>query len=275
MDAAYLEATVAAALVQGLAATVEFQPEDSVDFLGKYLLKLVETEELKAKVSVGISIGVFLPPLCDHRTVALQEKAEAAQLEVDRKQASEKAAADASVKAKAASALSAAEKQDEDVAAKLAGTKILDAAAYKAVLDHIQAITGATGVYVAVKSTEGAEDDPEAQASLSYLGASSDHQFMLEQTVKQPRGATFAVWVRPPQPEAEEEELDDEGNPKPKPPPPELEPLHIQSVLKSEAVEFFKIPRRGALLAVPFEFSNLNHPGAIPPPGACVLALLS
>lgn len=83
MDAAYLEKTVAAALVQALAATAEYQPEDrcvktgkrrlsvflfvmewccfylcllrglrsrSVDFLGRYLLKYAENEEKKALV---------------------------------------------------------------------------------------------------------------------------------------------------------------------------------------------------------------------------------
>jgi hypothetical protein len=51
MDAAFLESTVAPALIQGLAATVEFQPEDSVEFLGRFLLKYAENEERKAKVS--------------------------------------------------------------------------------------------------------------------------------------------------------------------------------------------------------------------------------
>ena len=50
MDAAYLEATVAKALVKGLACVVESQPDDSVEFLGKFLIKYADTEAALAKV---------------------------------------------------------------------------------------------------------------------------------------------------------------------------------------------------------------------------------
>lgn len=67
MDAAFLESTVAPALIQGLAATVEFQPEDSVEFLGRFLLKYAENEERKAKVRQCLSsfrvLGVFVDVL--------------------------------------------------------------------------------------------------------------------------------------------------------------------------------------------------------------------
>ncbi len=47
----YLTATVSASVTEGVAATVAAQPDDPVDFLGRYLLKLVERGETEAKVS--------------------------------------------------------------------------------------------------------------------------------------------------------------------------------------------------------------------------------
>lgn len=35
---------------------------------------------------------------------------------------------------------------------------------------------------------------------------------------------------------------------------------------QNDAVEWFGVPRLGALLAVPFEYKSLSHPNAIPPP---------
>jgi hypothetical protein len=49
-DAAYLEKAVASALVEGLSAVVQAQPQDSVDFLGQFLVKYADTQELLAKV---------------------------------------------------------------------------------------------------------------------------------------------------------------------------------------------------------------------------------
>ena len=65
MDAAYLESTVAAALVQGLASVVENQPEDSVEFLGKFLIKFADNELALAKVNEG---GVGGCVCCPGRT---------------------------------------------------------------------------------------------------------------------------------------------------------------------------------------------------------------
>lgn len=199
-----------------------------------------------------------------------QEKAAAAQSVALAKEAATKSAASQAAHATASAKEAAEGKADAEVAAKLAHAPALDHKVYAAVLDHIQQVTGATGVYVAVKDP-GAGDDEEAKATLKYVGASTDHAFVLDKVVSEPKGATFAVWVRPPAPE-EEEELDDEGNPKPKPPPPELPPLQIPNILRSDVAEFFRVPRLGAFLAVPFEFNSLSHPGAIPVPGA-LLAL--
>ncbi len=56
MDAAYLEATVAQALVEGLAAVVESNPDDSVDFLGKFLVKYADNAIAIAKVRASCCV---------------------------------------------------------------------------------------------------------------------------------------------------------------------------------------------------------------------------
>jgi hypothetical protein len=47
MDADYLKRTVGDILVEGIAAVVEAQPSDPVDYLGKWLLHQLELQEVK------------------------------------------------------------------------------------------------------------------------------------------------------------------------------------------------------------------------------------
>lgn len=51
MDVEYLKEHVAAALEEGLATVASYQPEDSVEFLGHYLLKYVQNQNLEAQVN--------------------------------------------------------------------------------------------------------------------------------------------------------------------------------------------------------------------------------
>lgn len=50
MDAEYLQKNVGTALADGLAAVACSNPEDPVDFLGRFLLKVVENHQLMEKV---------------------------------------------------------------------------------------------------------------------------------------------------------------------------------------------------------------------------------
>jgi hypothetical protein len=204
-----------------------------------------------------------------HRVVArTQLKAEQAQLEIDAKEADVKAAAEKAAKTAAEAKATASAKLEADVASRLAAAPQLTQKEYEDVLNYLQKTTGATGVYVAVKTGDGSPDDEEPKGTLEYVGACTDHAFMVGKSITQPNGATFAVWVRPPAPEADEdEELDEDGNPKPKPPPPELQPLIIPNVLRHTSVEFFRVPRLGGLLAVPFEFTSYLDPATSPPAG--------
>ena len=50
MDVEYLKQDVAAALEEGLATVVKYQPDDQVEFLGQYLLKYVSNQRSEAQV---------------------------------------------------------------------------------------------------------------------------------------------------------------------------------------------------------------------------------
>ena len=52
MDVEYLKQDVAAALEEGLAHVVKYQPDDSVEFLGQFLLKYVNNKKAEAQVRV-------------------------------------------------------------------------------------------------------------------------------------------------------------------------------------------------------------------------------
>ncbi len=52
MDTEYLKANVNVALMEGLASMAIDRPDDSVDYLGKYLLQYVTRGASKAKVNI-------------------------------------------------------------------------------------------------------------------------------------------------------------------------------------------------------------------------------
>lgn len=187
---------------------------------------------------------------------SLQAAVAAAKAEADEKAAAVKTAKAEAEAAAAATKAAAATAADGALASKLAGAP-LTPALLSDILDYVQRETRATGVYIAVK--DGGSGGDDESASLSYTAACKDHAFLVGTKLAQPKGVTFRVWVRPPPPD-EEEELDEDGNPKPKPPPAPLPPLLIPNVLKDPNAEFFRVPRLGALLAAPFEYSSLSLP---------------
>ena len=54
--AEYVNAMVSDAVTEGLASTIASQPDDPVDYLGRYLLNLVERKEAEAVVSTTKSV---------------------------------------------------------------------------------------------------------------------------------------------------------------------------------------------------------------------------
>lgn len=66
MDAEYLKASVGEALASGMAATVVMRPEDPVDFLAQYLLKLVDDQ--------AAAQALALQKEATHRELAAEKK---------------------------------------------------------------------------------------------------------------------------------------------------------------------------------------------------------
>ena len=61
MDAQYLKLNVNDAVVEALTSMAVSQPEDGVEYLGRYLLQYVERRQLQQKVSSCSSL--FISPL--------------------------------------------------------------------------------------------------------------------------------------------------------------------------------------------------------------------
>jgi hypothetical protein len=74
LDAIYLKENVGEALAQGLTAVLVAQPEDSVEYLGKWLIKFVESQEKQTKVTFILERECFAhvlhPRVFDSRGVS-------------------------------------------------------------------------------------------------------------------------------------------------------------------------------------------------------------
>lgn len=60
-DTSFLNDSVTEALVEGLAATISAQPDDSVEYLGQFLLKFVERKEAEMRVRCSQDGGAGAP----------------------------------------------------------------------------------------------------------------------------------------------------------------------------------------------------------------------
>lgn len=72
------------------------------------------------------------------------------------------------------------------------------------------------------------------------------------------QGLSFEAFKVPELPETEEEELAEGEEPKPRP-VPKPTPMHIENVLRNPRIKFFGIPKLGAYVAIPLEYSSLDH----------------
>lgn len=149
----------------------------------------------------------------------------------------------------------------------------LDADVLRAVLNGIQQVVGAAGVYlaekVAAKGGEGGEGGGSG-AMMRYVSACDSQAFMLEESLREGEaGVTWKAWVMPEAVEEGGAEGGDggeggaggEGAVRP---PPELPTVHVSSVLHDAGVHFYRLPRPGAYVAVPIEYGTLVHEGALP-----------
>jgi hypothetical protein len=303
--AEYLNSTVAEAVTEALGVTIAAQPEDPIDFLGQYLLKLVARKEAEAQVSQscesprqhwcsrhflrsGGDAAVCAGGLCacEPCWCALQESKAAVMLEIERNRALDLAKEREALEAPAKAKQEARSKEEQALRDRLAGCLSVDGALLDSLCDLLQDRLGVTAVYVCRKepsegpeaSTAGEEDGEDEEGGpkfqLRYVGVSSSASEMRHQHVVQPKGVTFDCWKLPPAPDAgDDAEIDEDDaeavaarEAKRNLPPPELPLVHVRNVLRDPRFKFFGMPRLGEFVAVPFRYNSLDHPDCIPPP---------
>mmetsp|Transcript_30134 Transcript_30134/g.42025 ORF Transcript_30134/g.42025 Transcript_30134/m.42025 type:complete len:637 (-) Transcript_30134:241-2151(-) len=184
MDAEYLKANVGDVLANGLTAVVLNQPEDSVDYLARWLLKYVDNTKAEEELKLQLAKQAEIDKKADEESEATRLKAE--------KEASEAAKSTAQRKKDLEEFLSTATTFD---------------GLYSGFVQHLKDITDCTGCYMGLKEKgvipaepvqqeEGDEGDAPAASDLSlqYIAASDDHKFLIGQRLKGSQGITFDVF---------------------------------------------------------------------------------
>jgi len=236
-----LKANVGEVLANGLTAVVLKQPEDSVEFLGRWLLKYVtnarETEAAE--------------------TLAAKQAAEDAKLEADTKAAAEAAAIKASAEQKAAA------DKIKDLEDYLEKSESFDGL-QEGFLTKLSGIIGSDAVYLGErKKIEGAPaggDDEEgstpATEELKYVAATPSHEFLLGKSLLNNQGCTFKIFEEK---TAEGEEGDEEGATKEAEPVDEHPHVYIPNVMMgdgSDKMHFWKLPNLGAYFSCAIKYDS-------------------
>ena len=228
-DADFLKRTVGDALVRGMTRMVLEQPEDSVDFLGHFLLDHVEAKQAGA--------------------VKAAREAEGAEF----------AEAEAAERREAA----AAQAEADEVARLVAGIRSSDGVegGLQPLLEHIRKATGAGAVYLGVK-----ESTACGRAHIRYLEATAGSAMRGKLLPAPPEGEgaeagtagiTFRAFeeVEPPE-ERGGKEGEGEALPLAARRP---ECVFVENTIRQRrpALRFFGVPRLGQYLAVPFTLHKL------------------
>lgn len=260
MDAEYLKANVGDVLAAGLTAVVLDQPEDSVDYLGRWLLKYVENFD-----------------------AAQTEKDESARLAVLDQQAEEEAKAKAAAEEKAKT-----EKEEGEKNQVKAFEDFLNGAAnfeglLEQYLQHLQNVTGATSCYIGQKEIdesappppeEGEENEgdevPVSNENLKYVATTEDNEFLIGKRLNGSEGVTFGVFKEEKKAEGGDDEdggeegEGDEGDDKPaKEEVPEEEKelvsVFVPNVLlgaTADKMKFWRLPDLGAYFACRMNYES-------------------
>jgi hypothetical protein len=238
-DSSYLKKSVGDALSTGLAAIAVQQPNDSVEFLGNFLLNYVETKRGEIEVE-------------DMRKKVKQD--------VMVKKAAED---DAVAEADKAAAAKAIQRQEEDKLEKDLKKASEVTECIGDVLQFLQKNAGATSAYIAHKEavvlTEG--EDPVNQ--LQYVNATAENAFLVGKTLAEPgefdpeegapraSGITFDAWkvVEPAEPA--------EGEDPAEPAAPDY--IHVPNTIRESRMKYYGVPKLGAFACVTFKYRTYLH----------------
>jgi len=249
MEAEYLRATVGEALAAGMAQTAMANPADPVEHLANWLTKYCDNiEDSKRQKNIYAS----------HQA---EEQAAIAKVDEDKR------------KAEVALSLQAAMEAELDNMNTICDTETTATALWKSVLEFLKVKTGATATYCgyqmdeATKSVVDGEEQEVSAKVIKYMSASSNNQFMSEKTLrmkgsgKKAKGQlTLGIFDEvediPAGPAEGEEGYGEE------PVAPEggwpmkwkTPCLVVDQCLQEPKMQYFRIPKLGSYMAVPFRF---------------------
>ena len=266
MDVEYLKQDVAAALEEGLATVVKYQPDDQVEFLGQYLLKYVNNKRAEAQVRPTL-VDLIVVQLASPRLTHAQAADARAARERTAKAAASRRNAESKQKEIADAESEKLAGLASDLAAALtAGTETEPDDLIQKVVDAVQAFTGATGAYV------GEKDPPETEEEklcVRYIAATADHSDMLGSVLQEGSGFTLDAWKLPEKTDEDEDAGDEDGEAKVEK-PPAFTPVDVRNVLLNQSTHFFRRPSPGAFFGVPIRYKSSLYDGSITDDGTGV-----
>jgi hypothetical protein len=243
MDVTYLKQDqVGGILAKGLAELYQQQPAHPIHFLGNWLLNYAATEKNKAQEVAKEERKQLLDSKYQQTLEAQAENRRRKLAEIEAKTNFEADFLDRI-------------KQSLDV------DDLLSQLA-----EHMQAYLKASGTYVGqlekVKRAvtdlddDRAHEDPEAPEVIHYVGASKNHQHMIDRVLTEEQGATtYSVFKAKEEEPAENPEEQEEGV---EPPLVEehLNVAYVEQVVGNPKMHFFDVPKLGAFLALPLVYKS-------------------
>ena len=240
MDVDYLKYNVNEALLEALTATAKSNSDDKIDYLGRYLIQIVERSQDKVRIEKETAL---LKVAADLEIQAEQEQQRIID-EIKREENEKKLKYDSFIE----STLSSHTTQQElmDSLCNFTASYLSVPASYIASrtltedvdeLSYIAANPSQTSTVIGNKLTKSINDYDESIPR---------------------QGVSFDAFIAPPEEEAVEEE--DEENPTPKP-PVKLPTITIENVMRNQRCKFFGIPKLGSLVVVPLSYESSDHEG--------------
>lgn len=247
MDALYTKLNVNDALVEALTSLAVVQPDDPIEYLGKYLLQWVGRRNISAAQTEIVSLA--------------EEKA------------AHYGVAEALKNKNLEDKQNSIDMRTVELNEFLAHVKSLAPEGRESVLnsscDFLAKFLKIPAVYISVKQIAGEVE------FLKYIGAnSSQRNFVIGKKLSkandadgedlpQRQGLSFDAFKLPEVEPEPEPEPDENGNLPPAREPPKLQPLRINNVMRDKRVKFFGIPKLGAYAAIPFEMDSNYHDSGV------------
>lgn len=233
-DAAYvMQDDIGLVIAKGLSVVYKERPDNAVDFFAKWLLQQADIKKKK-----------------DAEKLQAQEVAKLKEKEEWEQKCREKAEAEIQVENAAKQAKIKAFNDEVAASDDLADN-------LQSLVNHLHEFTGATSVYVGKldKPIRGfsqglAEDDddeahiiPKAETEIQFKHADKDHQFLVDQVLKQQEGVTYQQLFAQP----EENEVGSHELPK---------HIVIDEVVREPKMYYYQVPRLGSYMAIKLVYNS-------------------